>query len=56
MGRVDRGEEDLRGQVGRALAVADSAHHETLHPLEVLAIEDLEDVGVDADPGAFARR
>src|SRR5262249_42830527 len=47
--RVDRRQEDLRGQVGRPLAVADPAGDEPLQALDVLAVERLEQVGIGAD-------
>ena len=50
VGRVDRGEEDLRGQVGRPLAIADPAGDEPLHFLDVLAVEGIEQVRVGTDP------
>src|SRR6185295_4297255 len=49
MGRVDRGEKDLRGQVGGPLTVPDPAGDEPLHLLDVLAVEHLEQLWIDAD-------
>ena len=51
MGRVNRGEKDLRGQIGRSLAIADPTGDETLQILEVLAVEGIEEVGVGPNPG-----
>lgn len=50
MGRVDRGEEDLRCQVGGPLSVADTASDESLHALDVLTVKGLEQVRIAADP------
>ena len=50
MGRVDRGEKDLRGQVGSPLTVPDPAGDEPLQVLDVLAVKRLEQVGIGTDP------
>src|SRR5262249_4507701 len=49
-GRVDRGDEDLRGQVSRPLPLPDPPGHEPLHRLDVLEVERLEEIGVAPDP------
>ena len=48
--RFDRGDEDLRRQVGGALTVADPTGDEALYVLEMLAVEGVEERGVATDP------
>src|SRR5262249_2647924 len=53
--RLDRGDEDLGGQVRHPLPLPDAPGDEALHAVEVLAIEGLEDVGIGADPAHLLR-
>src|SRR5271163_1811874 len=51
--RIDCGEEHFRREVCRQMRIGDASRNETLHGVDVLAVEHLEYIGIVSDPRHF---